>query len=142
MHDERSGTEAPAPRRRSKLVAAGVLLTVAGPAVYFALLDYPWLRSTAVVPLTMMPAGAVTGVWAATRSRRWWAWLAAGFDVVMLASFAGSMLLLMKVPEATGFEAMSVAPDFTVQDQEGRDFHLADALGHGPVLLVFYRGHW
>jgi peroxiredoxin len=32
------------------------------------------------------------------------------------------------------------APDFTLADQHGTDFHLADALGSGPVVLVFLRG--
>ena len=33
-----------------------------------------------------------------------------------------------------------VAPDFTLSDQRGADFHLADAIGAGPVVLVFLRG--
>jgi peroxiredoxin len=32
------------------------------------------------------------------------------------------------------------APDFTLTDQHGTDFHLADAAGAGPVVLVFLRG--
>ena len=32
------------------------------------------------------------------------------------------------------------APDFTLSDQHGVDFHLRDALGDGPVVLVFLRG--
>ena len=32
------------------------------------------------------------------------------------------------------------APDFTLTDQHGNEFHLADALGAGPVVLVFLRG--
>lgn len=30
------------------------------------------------------------------------------------------------------------APDFTLQDQEGRSVHLADELGQRPVVLAFY----
>ncbi len=30
------------------------------------------------------------------------------------------------------------APDFTLQDQDGRSVHLAEELGHRPVVLVFY----
>jgi hypothetical protein len=33
------------------------------------------------------------------------------------------------------------APDFSVTDPEGRTHALANHIG-GPVLLVFYRGHW
>jgi peroxiredoxin len=32
------------------------------------------------------------------------------------------------------------APDFTLTDQQGKEFHLAEALGTGPVVLVFLRG--
>jgi peroxiredoxin len=32
------------------------------------------------------------------------------------------------------------APDFTLTDQHGSGFHLADAVGAGPVVLVFLRG--
>ena len=32
------------------------------------------------------------------------------------------------------------APDFTLADQHGSEFHLADALSAGPVALVFLRG--
>jgi peroxiredoxin len=32
------------------------------------------------------------------------------------------------------------APDFTLADQHGTDFHLAEASGTGPVVLVFLRG--
>ena len=33
-----------------------------------------------------------------------------------------------------------VAPDFTLTDQDGAGFHLAEAVGSGPVVLVFLRG--
>jgi peroxiredoxin len=32
------------------------------------------------------------------------------------------------------------APDFTVADQHGNEFHLSEALGAGPIVLVFLRG--
>jgi peroxiredoxin len=34
------------------------------------------------------------------------------------------------------------APAFALPDEHGRDVRLADQLGHGPVLLLFYRGDW
>ena len=33
------------------------------------------------------------------------------------------------------------AHDFTLPDDEGNLFHLAEALQKGTVVLVFYRGH-
>ena len=35
-----------------------------------------------------------------------------------------------------------VAPDFTLEDQNGRTVTLSDARGKSPVVLVFYRGYW
>jgi peroxiredoxin len=32
------------------------------------------------------------------------------------------------------------APDFTLTDQHGAEFHLQGALDTGPVVLVFLRG--
>ena len=32
------------------------------------------------------------------------------------------------------------APDFTLEDQHGAEFHLAQAIGDGPVVVVFLRG--
>jgi peroxiredoxin len=34
----------------------------------------------------------------------------------------------------------TTAPDFALTDQHGAEVHLADALGSGPVVLVFLRG--
>jgi cytochrome oxidase Cu insertion factor (SCO1/SenC/PrrC family) len=34
------------------------------------------------------------------------------------------------------------APDFTLQDSDGRKVTLADYRGTKNVVLVFYRGHW
>ncbi|MDT8402499.1 MAG: peroxiredoxin-like family protein [Bacteroidales bacterium] len=44
--------------------------------------------------------------------------------------------------EAKGLEAGTVAPDFRAVDASGNEFHLASALKEGPVVLIFYRGHW
>ena len=35
-----------------------------------------------------------------------------------------------------------VAPDFTLQDQNGNKVTLSDARDKSPVVLVFYRGYW
>jgi peroxiredoxin len=34
----------------------------------------------------------------------------------------------------------ATAPDFTLRDQHGVEFHLAEAIAAGPVVLVFLRG--
>jgi cytochrome oxidase Cu insertion factor (SCO1/SenC/PrrC family) len=42
-----------------------------------------------------------------------------------------------QTPAADG----QMAPDFTLKDQDGKEFRLSDQRGHS-VLLYFYRGYW
>jgi hypothetical protein len=35
-----------------------------------------------------------------------------------------------------------LAPPFALTASDGSRVALADALAHGPVVLVFYRGYW
>ena len=35
-----------------------------------------------------------------------------------------------------------VAPDFTLEDQNGQKIKLSDARGKSLVVLIFYRGYW
>ena len=42
-----------------------------------------------------------------------------------------------QTPSAEG----QMAPDFTLKDQDGKDFRLSGQRGHS-VLLYFYRGYW
>lgn len=51
-------------------------------------------------------------------------------------------LILIRVPKPQIASAQgSLAPDFTVKDQDGRDFTLSSLRG-SPVLLILYRGYW
>jgi cytochrome oxidase Cu insertion factor (SCO1/SenC/PrrC family) len=56
---------------------------------------------------------------------------------------AGAFLALkMRLPKPqTAFVQGEVAPDFTLQDENGQPFHLASAHG-SRVVLIFYRGYW
>ena len=42
------------------------------------------------------------------------------------------------VPVSVG----DIAPDFTLQDQNGNKATLSDAREKSPVVVVFYRGYW
>jgi peroxiredoxin len=35
-----------------------------------------------------------------------------------------------------------IAPDFSLPDSTGRVHRLADLVRGGPLVLLFYRGHW
>lgn len=43
-----------------------------------------------------------------------------------------------ETPVAVG----NIAPDFTLEDQDGRRHTLSAQRGKQPVVLVFYRGYW
>ncbi|HKA44596.1 MAG TPA: hypothetical protein VKF40_21605 [Burkholderiales bacterium] len=51
-------------------------------------------------------------------------------------------------PAATGEKRSApvgtgeIAPEFTLEDQEGRSHALSAERGKRPVVLVFYRGYW
>ena len=65
--------------------------------------------------------------------------LAAVLGIAALGFFAFDKMSLPK-PQ-TAFADGELAPDFTLKDQAGNPFHLADLRGQ-RVLLVFYRGYW
>ncbi|MCA1761239.1 MAG: AhpC/TSA family protein, partial [Bacteroidales bacterium] len=46
------------------------------------------------------------------------------------------------VKDAHGIEVGRQAPDFSAKDASGESFQLAEELKTGPVVVIFYRGHW
>jgi cytochrome oxidase Cu insertion factor (SCO1/SenC/PrrC family) len=60
------------------------------------------------------------------------------FLISMTANAQSSSTPLRGTPIGVG----DVAPDFTLEDQDGRKINLSDARGKSPVVLVFYRGYW
>ena len=45
-------------------------------------------------------------------------------------------------PRTTPLAVGDAAPAFTLSDARGESFALADHLEQGPVVAIFYRGHW
>ena len=44
--------------------------------------------------------------------------------------------------DLTRIKVGEAAPDFTLQDQDGKTVTLSSYQGKQPVVLVFYRGYW
>ena len=67
----------------------------------------------------------------------------AGFALLLLAIVGGVVLAQkMKLPKPQIASAAGMAaPDFTLSDQSGQPYHLAEQKGH-RVLIIFYRGYW
>lgn len=47
-----------------------------------------------------------------------------------------------RADEAQGLKVNTRAPGFSATDQNGDPYQLEKALQQGPVVLIFYRGHW
>lgn len=122
----------------------GLLLTLAGPIVYYTNQDNAWLRSTGLLAWILMGAGLLLSLSASIRHPRWMTRIPAAVGIgwsglFLLFFFVGSAL-----PEvADGVaEAGRKAPGFERKDHNGNTVKLSVALASGPVHLVFYRGYW
>jgi len=64
--------------------------------------------------------------------------------IVLLTALALSAAGLASAAEPrTSPVAMGdMAPDFTLQDQNGKSVQLSASRGQRPAVLVFYRGYW
>ena len=49
---------------------------------------------------------------------------------------------ISKSDNPTGLSVGAIAPKFNAIDQFGKQFDLGKQLKEGPVVLMFYRGHW
>lgn len=69
------------------------------------------------------------------------------FSLILAASAAFAPALpaadtsMQRDARAAPIGAGDMAPDFTLEDQDGRRHALSAQRGR-PVVLIFYRGHW
>lgn len=127
--------------RRLGLALLGLFLCLSGSIAWTQLMDQPWLRRSGAPAWGLMAAGLLCGLAAARADRRLLVRALAALDALLLALFAWAFFGFAALP-ATPAEELASAPDFTLPDHEGRPVSLSQRLGGGPILLVFYRGHW
>jgi hypothetical protein len=127
----------------ARLAALSVLVAVGAVVAYVALLRVPIVRNHPegyVVAFAL--ATALAGL-ALRRSRRWYAWLALGLSVLLLAAGTWTNFVVARIAASpTALRVGEPAPDFTLPDASGRLVSLADYRGRKPVILIFYRGYW
>lgn len=128
----------PAPRRTTRIVFSLVALAIA-PFSWWWSIDDPFLRASGATAWLMLAAALFLAISAAWRDRRRWVRVVAGLELACGALFLWAFFVLAKLPAAV---PPPRAPDFTLPDQDGRPVALAAELREGPVLLVFFRGHW
>jgi peroxiredoxin len=127
----------------------GVALGFAGVAGYFLVVFRlgawpPRVRNDAVPSWIVVAAGlALSGlaIVRATRGRRLLPGVLLGLNVTVAGTFAVLLYVVLAVPGVVGPSVGAVAPDFALADQTGQTVRRDDFKG-GPLLLVFYRGHW
>ena len=77
--------------------------------------------------------------------------MASELRMLLLTSTACLLVVLTGVSQARVETTMhraapvtvgETAPDFALEDQNGKKVSLSDARGKSPVVLVFYRGYW
>ena len=62
------------------------------------------------------------------------------FGLILAAVFTGCGFWVK--PHGTVVSLDSQAPGFSLPDQRGQTVTSAQLLSRGPVMIVFYRGHW
>ena len=135
--------------RAAWLAAAGLALTVAGVVGYFVVVLrfggwFPRVRNDALPSWVLLALGlgiAGLAVQRATPGRRTAAAIAAGVNVLVAGAFVAMLTFGLALPAAAGPRVGRPAPGFALADQTGKTVRLEDFRG-GPLLLVFYRGHW
>lgn len=130
-------------RRPGRGYLLGMLLVLLGIPVYVLGFSVPFLRATGAATFAVMVLGVVVSLWALRRDRRWRARIAASFSVVLTGASAAMFFLVARLPAADAAPGeRSIAGDFTLPDEHGKPRALSEFCRSGPVLLVFYRGHW
>ena len=59
-------------------------------------------------------------------------------SIAVSANVGPAINIQRNTPVAIG----ETAPDFTLDDQNGKKVTLSSSRGKSPVVLVFYRGYW
>jgi cytochrome oxidase Cu insertion factor (SCO1/SenC/PrrC family) len=66
--------------------------------------------------------------------------LLTALSLLLLAAALVAWLMILPKPQSS-FTSLEPAPDFTLNDQDGKPFTLSSLRG-SRVVLVFYRGYW
>lgn len=129
-------------RRAGGRAVVGLLLTLGGPVAYTLLLDNARMRASGAPAFGLMAAGVALGLGAMLRDKRWRIRLSGVFNIVLLSGFVYAFFWAAALPAPDVVLIGEPAPEFVLPDQNGSPVMLAEYREAGPVLLVFYRGHW
>lgn len=130
-------------RRRSRLPLLGLLITLAAPFAYWAFIGFPGLRATGLAAFVTAGIGCLLGLVGVLRGTNRRGHICAGAGVAVTALYLAAFFGLSALPTTAATLAVGKpVPSFVLPDQNGQMVSLDEAHADGPVLLVFYRGHW
>ena len=129
-----------APARRTTLAIVGLLLCLVSPIAWWATIDHPWMRASGAAAWLALVIGLLLSASAALVDRRLWVRAFLVLGLAQLGLFVWLFFGFARLPAPT--KPLERASDFTLADQLGRSVTLSAELSKGPVLLVFFRGHW
>jgi len=127
---------------RARRAWIGLVLCLAAPVAWLATLDVPFLRSTGAAAWALLFVALTLSGSAAWIDKRLRTRVLLGIQCAYVALFAWTAFGFARMPAAPHARELIRVADFRLLDQRGQPVALADELHHGPVLLVFFRGHW
>ncbi len=139
-----TAASAAVPTGRYKTLAwSGLALSALGGIAYFAVIGGLLMRANAVPFAVVTGIGLLLTTVAIFQRPGKLTILTAVPSYMLGLGFILSVFVLMKLPAPQqGLAVGNVPPPLTLPNQDGQPISLADYRGKGPVLLVFYRGHW
>ena len=128
---------------RPLLAAAGLLLLLAGPAIFLAGFRHPFVSAHPTVTFPLTAVGSLL-VMANMISRRTRGAVAMGVAALLLTGLHGfavtAMIAVPRDPAALGVG--SKMPPFSLTSASGETVTLDTILADGPAVVVFFRGSW
>ena len=142
MTQESPSKENREPAKLGGLILLAWVMIIASIAGYFLFMDVPWIRSSAGPVWVALAVATGLAAYCWPRDSRKRTRVAAG-GILGFAAFAiWAFFVASRLPHASAPAIGQAAPAAEFVTVEGQNWSIAEAVRSGPLLLVFYRGHW
>lgn len=139
---ESSAIEKRAPAKLGGVIVLAWLLIIASIAGYFWLIDVPWIRSSAGPVWVALAVATGLAAYCWPRDTRKRTRIAAGAILAFAAFAIWAFFVAARLPSVSAPALGQSAPDAEFVAVDGQKSTITEAVQEGPLLLVFYRGHW
>jgi hypothetical protein len=128
--------------RRVALAMAGLLLALGAPLLWWLTLSNNFLHRSGLMMWLAVAAAVLCAVAAVRRDRRLRTQMIAGCTTLLVMMYVAFFVFGTRLPASSEFGRVERVADAVIFDHLGQPTSLSKLLSDGPVLLVFYRGHW